>query len=84
MSYLWHGQPCEVLVRAPYVRRIKRNCLVQLEGRKVVVPCRALRRPKNVDSSATPPRGGPVSATPRRDEGRGFLAPFYPGPQTGL
>ena len=40
----WHGQPCEVLIRAPYKSRVKRNCLIRLQnGEKKIVPCRGLR-----------------------------------------
>ncbi|MCX5999069.1 MAG: hypothetical protein NTU41_05600 [Chloroflexi bacterium] len=48
--YLWHKQGCKVLVRAPYLRGVKRNCLIELEdGKRTVVPCRALRREKGVE-----------------------------------
>jgi len=47
MTMLWHKQSCEVLVRAPYLRGVKRNCLIQFRGgKRMIVPCRALRREK--------------------------------------
>ena len=42
----WQNKPCLVTARAPYKKRIKRNCLIELldgTGITVVVPCRALR-----------------------------------------
>ena len=44
--YLWHRQPCTLLIRAPYRPGVKRNCLIRLADGKKVVPCRALRRDK--------------------------------------
>ena len=50
VTYLCHKQRGKVLVRAPYLRGVKRNCLIELEdGKRVVVPCRALRREKGVE-----------------------------------
>ena len=44
---LWHGRKCEVLIRAPYLRRVKRNCLIRFEDHtRLVIPCRALRKEK--------------------------------------
>ena len=43
-AYLWHGLRCTLLVRAPYKRGVKRNCLIQLDEGRKIVPCRALRR----------------------------------------
>ncbi|MCX6000737.1 MAG: hypothetical protein NTU41_14460 [Chloroflexi bacterium] len=47
VTHLWHKQKCRLLVCAPYLRGVKRNCLIELEdGKRVVVPGRALRRQK--------------------------------------
>lgn len=43
--YLWHGQPVTMLARAPFLKDVKRNALVEFEdGSKMVVPWRALRK----------------------------------------
>jgi len=45
--YLWHGKPCRVIVEPVYKRKVKRNCLIELEtGERLIVPRRAIRIPK--------------------------------------
>ncbi len=47
MKYLWHGRPCELLVKPVFKRGIKRNALIEFWPEKMmVVPQRALRRVK--------------------------------------
>ncbi|MCX5999709.1 MAG: hypothetical protein NTU41_09030 [Chloroflexi bacterium] len=49
VTYLWHKQACKALVQAPCLRGVKRNCLIELEhGKRMVVPCRALRKEKGI------------------------------------
>uniref|UniRef100_A0A6M3LSA0 Uncharacterized protein n=1 Tax=viral metagenome TaxID=1070528 RepID=A0A6M3LSA0_9ZZZZ len=43
-AYRWHGKPCILITKAPYYRGVKRNTLIEVEGVRVVVPARALRR----------------------------------------
>lgn len=45
--YLWHGIPCFLLTHSPFRKGIKRNALIEFcTGLRMVVPWRALRRPK--------------------------------------
>ena len=47
-AYLWHGKPCKVLYKAPFLKGIKRNAAIQFtDGAKLVVPWRSLRRDKS-------------------------------------
>ena len=44
MNKCWHGQPCKVILKAPFYRGIKRNALVELtDGELICVPFRAIR-----------------------------------------
>ena len=46
-DYTWHGHRCRVLARAPHMRGVKRNALIELEGgERLVVPARSLRVPR--------------------------------------
>lgn len=45
----WHRFPCNVLIEPIYKPKVKRNCLIELnggcvKGMKIIVPRRALRR----------------------------------------
>jgi len=40
----WHKEPCELITKAPYLKGVKRNALIEVDGVRVVVPARALRR----------------------------------------
>ncbi len=46
-DYSWHDKRCCVLIKAPFLKGVKRNCLIETTiGDRFVVQWRAIRRYK--------------------------------------